>query len=291
MKCLVTGSEGFVGRHFVRRLRSEGHKVFRCDIIDPDGAKDCRDIFRTNSYSNMDLIIHCAATIPPIDKRFANDLIVAQDFSLDAEMFQWASRVLPGRVVYFSSAAAYPAHLQQKPYLMTEDDIDLHAIGSPEETYGLTKLVGEVQAMELRRQGVEVMVLRPFTGYGTDQALSYPFPAMIERAVEKIDPFVVWGTGEQVRDFIHIDDIVGAVMTMLHKGLVGPVNLASGHPVTMLELARQICAEAEYEPEIRTLPDKPVGAPYRCGDATLLKTFYHRQVSLTEGIQMALAGV
>ena len=70
---------------------------------------------------------------------------------------------------------------------------------------------------------------RPFSGYGEDQSFDYPFPSLIRRVLNKEAPITIWGSGDQCRDFIHIDDIVEAVMQtkdVLKPGEV--LNLGSG---------------------------------------------------------------
>lgn len=291
MKCLITGDQGFVGRHFTKRLRSMGHTVYGVDTADPKDPQDCRDIFRLNKYNNVDLVVHCAATIPDLETRTLTPMAVAEDLALDAEMFQWALRTQPGRVVYFSSSAAYPQHLQMgDPWFLAENDLDLDVFTTPDAMYGLTKLVGEIQAQEARKQGQEVIVVRPFTGYGAGQDVSYPFPRIIQDVQNEVNPLVLWGTGNQVRDFIHIDDIVEAVITMLSHDLTGPVNLGTGVPTTIADFARQVCLETDHRPLFKALPERPTGVQFRCADTSLLRTFYKPQVSLQEGIQRALGG-
>jgi nucleoside-diphosphate-sugar epimerase len=289
-RALITGASGFIGSHFMKRLLLDGWTVRSVDVVDPSWPLDCREFFRFHGHSSrFELVIHCAATIPSVDKRAANGLSVAEDFSIDAEFFQWLLRARPLKTCYFSSSAAYPTHLQTKPYKLVESDIDLDDIRSPDGMYGLTKLVGEVQAREARKTGLDILVVRPQSGYGTDQSLNYPFPSMIQRAKRRLDPFEVWGTGQQVRDFIHVDDVVGCVLAMLEADCQGPVNIGSGVGTSMLELA-QLVSE-NYGPTVQTLPDKPIGTPYRCADTTLMETFYKPTVTLEEGIRRALAGI
>lgn len=292
MRALITGDRGFVGRHFRHRLEADGWYVRGVDIADPDHPLDCRDGFRDNAWGGVDLMIHCAATIPPIDQRVRSDLVVAQDFALDAEMFQWAERVRPRKIVYFSSSAAYPVALQDGvlDIRLTEGDLRLDKLGAPDAMYGMTKLVGELQASEARMLGIDVLVVRPFTGYGSDQDENYPFRAFIERAKRREPIFDVWGNGSQVRDFIHIDDIVEAVLLMAEQGFDGPVNLGTGIPTTLLDFAERVIGHIPgYHPEIRLIGSKPTGAVYRCCDPTKLHQVWKPQVGLDEGIWRALA--
>jgi nucleoside-diphosphate-sugar epimerase len=123
-------------------------------------------------------------------------------------MFQWALRTKPDHVVYYSSSAAYPIDLQGygSEHKLVEDDIDLDNVRLPDLTYGWAKLTGEILAKYAEQEGLRVHVFRPFSGYGEDQDLTYPFPSFIHRGVHRYNPFSIWGTGKQVRDFIHIED-------------------------------------------------------------------------------------
>jgi nucleoside-diphosphate-sugar epimerase len=292
MKALVSGSAGFVGRHFVDYLQKRSWTV---DGIDPAHRwdtpwhGDCRDSFRKWGFGHeYDLVVHCAATIPSVDERAANGLSVSTDFALDAEMFQWALRARPKKIVYFSSSAAYPARLGAFPTWQTESQIHLDRIETPDGMYGLTKLVGEIQAREALKAGLDVLVVRPQSGYGWDQSLNYPFPSFIDRAKRYEDPFIVWGTGEQTRDFVHVQDIVECVMAMLAADYQGPVNIGTGIGTSMIELAQKICREVNYQPRIVTLPEKPIGTAYRSADPMTMLEFYEPKVSLEQGIREAV---
>ena len=288
MRALVTGSAGFLARHFVNRLMHDGFEVVGCDPEHPRGDHwrgDCRALFQTETTS-FDLVVHCAATIPAVDKQLENGLSVATDLALDAELFQYALRTRPHKIVYFSSAAAYPFDIDRPVH---ESDIDLDYIVQPDRLYGITKLVGEIQAREANRAGLDVLVVRPQSGYGPGQSLNYPFPSFIERAKRHDDPFEVWGSGNQERDFVHVSDIVGATMAFLEADFQGPVNIGTGVGVELGDLARVICDYAGYCPEFRFRSDKPECAPYHRADTTLMNLYYKAQVSLEEGIAEALA--
>lgn len=285
VRVFITGHRGFVGRHFYRHLKAEGHDVRGVDTADPVNPRDCRDAFRNWGDQQVDLVIHCAAIVGGREMIDGNPLKVADNLSIDAEMFQWAMRTKPKRVVYFSSSAAYPIHLQSEAgHRLTEDDIDLQWPMLPDQTYGWAKLTGEVLAHQAQCEGLPVTVLRPFSGYGEDQSLDYPFPSFAERARNHDDPFEVWGDGTQVRDWIHIDDIVGATMAALHFGIEGPINLGWGEPVLMGELVMMMAEAASYVPEIQCLTEKPTGVGYRVADATKMLSFYAPKVSLEEGV-------
>lgn len=286
---LVTGHRGLIGSHFRRLLLDEGWKVVGRDVADGP-QHDCRHYF-ASSNKRFDLVVHCAAIVGGRAKIDGAPMAVAENLSIDAAMFQWALRTRPGHVLYWSSSAAYPVGLQDgyDTAQLTEDAIDLDDIAHPDQTYGLAKLVGEVQARLVHDAGVAVTVPRTFSGYGADQSLDYPFPSFVDRAARRADPFDIWGNGLQVRDWIHVDDVVRGAMAAVTHGHGGPVNLCTGRATSFVELADLVTQAAGYQPEIRTHPDKPTGVAYRVGDPTRMESFYRPAVTLEDGIDRALA--
>jgi nucleoside-diphosphate-sugar epimerase len=303
VKVLITGHRGFVGRHMVAALSGRATEVVGVDLVD---GNDCRDFFRTDD-TRFDLVVHLAAIVGGRQTIEGQPLKVATDLAIDSDMFQWALRTRPGHVVYYSSSAAYPVELQE-PHgcqegtfswhgssgdrligrKLTESDIDFQSLGRPDLTYGWAKLTGEMLAQHAEAEGLRVHVFRPFSGYGEDQDGSYPFGAFRDRARAKDDPFEIWGTGEQVRDFIHIDDVIAATLAAVEQDVPGPVNLCTGRATSFLELAESFMSAAGYRAPIRLLIDKPTGVQYRVGEPTKMLSFYQPRVSLEDGIRRAL---
>jgi nucleoside-diphosphate-sugar epimerase len=166
--------------------------------------------------------------------------------------------------------------------------INLSDIRSPDFTYGWSKLTGEYLAQFAEAEGVRTHIFRPFSGYGEDQALDYPFPSFIDRAKRKADPFDVWGDGLQTRDFVHIDDIVQTVNAAIDQDCREPLNIGTGRPTSFLELAALVTGQAGYSPEIITHPDKPVGVFHRVSDPAMSFQIWQPRITLEEGIRRAL---
>lgn len=291
---LITGHRGFVGRNFIRlaEKHSLDWDVTGVDIKDGD---DCRDFFASSS-DRFDLVVHLAAVVGGRATIEGEPLKVSTDLAIDSDFFQWVARTRPGQTVYFSSSAAYPVHLQTgrggvEGIRLSEDAIDLSDVRSPDATYGWAKLSGEIQADILRSQGYPIYVFRPFSGYGTDQDEDYPFPAFIARALRREDPFCVWGSGTQVRDFVHIEDVFWAVQAALSSDFREPLNIGTGTGVSFLTLAEMVCRLAGYSPVVSPMEDKPVGVRYRVADVSRLHRIYRPKISLSEGISRALEGV
>ncbi len=295
-KALITGHKGFVGRHFVKKLENEGWDITGVDIID-ENPVDARDFFRKDN-THYDLVVHLAAVVGGRATIEGAPLSVAVDLAIDSEAFQWALRTKPKHFVYYSSSAAYPIWMQEErdnslwaksnTYRLKEQDIDLDCIDNPDLTYGWSKLTGEMLASHAEKAGIRVHVFRPFSGYGADQALDYPFPSFIQRARSRQKLFEIWGSGEQVRDWIHIDDVVDATMAAIEEDVKGPVNLCSGIPTSFNKLASMMIDEVGYGARLIHKLDAPKGVHYRVGDPTKLNTFYMPKISLEEGIRHAL---
>jgi len=286
MKILITGDAGFVGRAFHRALAKQRHEITGIDLVN---GKEVRHFFATDD-TQFDIVIHLAAIVGGRMTIEGNPLSVASDLAIDADMFQWALRTRPRHIVYFSSSAAYPTFLQRLQYKqkLREVDINLEHIRTPDFTYGWAKLSGEMLASYARAEGLKVTVLRPFSGYGADQALDYPFPSFIERAKRKADPFEVWSRGTQVRDFVHIDDVVGATFAAVIND-VSVMNICSGRPTSFIDLAEMVMLQANYLAPIKNNLDAPIGVEYRVGDPSRMLAVYEPKISLEEGIALALA--
>lgn len=285
MKVLITGDAGFVGREFRRQL--EGHDITGVDIVN---GLDARKFFAEDN-TKFDLVIHLAAIVGGRATIEGNPLSVATDLAIDSDMFQWALRTRPDHVVYYSSSAAYPIELQGygSQHKLVESDINLNDVRLPDLTYGWAKLTGEVLAQYAEREGLRVHVFRPFSGYGEDQDLTYPFPSFIHRGANRYNPFTIWGTGQQVRDFIHISDVVGATLEAVKQDIYGPTNLGLGRPTTFVELAHLVCEQVRYAPNLDIRTDAPEGVAYRCSDSNKMLEFYTPKVTLEEGIRRSLA--
>lgn len=284
---LVTGAAGFIGRHMTSALAAAGYAVLGVDVQDGD---DAADFFRY-SEGCYDLVVHAAAVVGGRARIDGTPLDLAVNLELDAAMFRWAARTQPGRVVYLSSSAVYPVSLQTAAWAgsrLRETLVSLDLPRLPDALYGWSKLTGERLAALARAEGVPVTVVRPFSGYGEDQSKDYPFPALAARALAREDPYVIWGSGDQVRDWIHVDDICAAILAAVAGGVDGPVNLGTGRPTSMRTLAGMFAAAAGYSPVFKPLPEMPSGVAYRVADVTLLSEFYRPRITLEEGIERSI---
>lgn len=238
-------------------------------------------------------VFHYAAIVGGRAKIDGDPMMVALDLSIDAEFFYWAVRHKPVRVLFPSSSAAYPVDLQGEGDFvpLRESDIDFEGgkLGQPDMTYGWSKLTGEYLArIAAEYYDLSVACVRPMSGYGEDQDLSYPIPAIAARAAGKEDPFEVWGTGKQGRDFVHIDDCIDLMLLALDKIHDGTaINIGSGKITSFLEIIDLFTEFAGYKPPIKQLLDKPVGVHARHAnmDYVFNELGWKPKISLREGMR------
>lgn len=243
------------------------------------------------SFKKWDYAYHFAAIVGGRAKIDGDPMAVALDLAIDAEFFYWVTREKPEKSMFPSSSAAYPVNLQGKDgaIALSEKDINFNDMGQPDMTYGWSKLTGEFLAqVAAKHYGVSVACVRPFSGYGEDQDLSYPVPAIAARAARGEDPFEVWGSGHQGRDFVHIDDCIDLIILATDNISDGSaVNIGSGKLTSFRELIALFTSFAGYEPKIKALLDKPVGVHSRyCKiDLAKKKLGWAPKVSLEEGMR------
>lgn len=319
-KILITGGAGFVGRHFCRHFIEQGDEVHCVDSIvpltggidpastwplfDPRDHKtfnyykeDCREYFARVNDTDFDYVLHLAAMVGGREMIENNPLAVAEDLSIDSAYWQWAKKTMPRKTICFSSSAAYPVKFQrpQGYCLLTEDMIEFdNDIGMPDMSYGWAKLTHEYLArLAFQKHGIKSVTYRPFSGYGEDQDEAYPFPSICKRVLANQGAAVinVWGTGDQMRDFIHIDDCVRGVVATMDKVDDGAaINLSTGIFTSFKQFASTAAQLAGYSPEVVGTSTKPEGVFARGGDTALQKKLgFEYTIDFPTGIKRALA--
>ena len=237
MKALITGGSGFIGSHLVDRLLKDGHEVTIIDrSIKWENLSDAKNpnlkIYHENIFSNIadlfkdvDIVFHLVALTRP-------QWSIKYPYETSEVNVMGTIRVLEHcrnnkvkRIVFASSSNLYG---DQDIYPTPED-----VKPNPMNAYALSKLVGE-QYCELfeKLYGLEWNAIRPFNAYGTRMPTSGIYTSAIATFIDvlkKNKPLQMFGTGEQRRDFIYIDDIVDQMMLMATSKVHGEAfNCGSG---------------------------------------------------------------
>ncbi len=268
MRVLVTGGAGFIGSHLAAALARDGDAVrvldvfgaaIRSDLSEfPSGIEiveaDVRDAEAVRKAAQgIDVVYHLAAdaSVPRsvADPRTCYDVNVTGTLNVLLAARDAGCR----RVVFASSSAVYG----DDPALPKHEAM----LPKPASPYASSKLAGEdLCAVFQRSYGLETVALRFFNVYGPRQDPRGPYAAVIPRFVEALragESPVLYGDGEQTRDFVYVDDVARALtLAATTPGLPGgPYNVASGASVTLNRLVAILgdilgrAVSARHEPE------------------------------------------
>lgn len=311
---LITGGAGFVGRHMCKRFSEMNYQVFCVDNLISESAKelenwpehlkctknftfinkDCREYFKNEGKNKkFNLVIHLAAVVGGRAVIENSPIAVAEDLSIDAEMFNWAVKAKPDKLIFFSSSAAYPIKYQKddsnKKHL-SEDMITFDSdIGMADLTYGWAKLTGEYLAkLAHQKYGLNVVCYRPMSGYGEDQDEVYPFNGILKRVLRKENPIEIWSNS--CRDFVYIEDCIDCMLNTMDKVSDGNgINIGTGKETYFKDLVKLMCEITNHDADIKVLDDKPKGVHFRVADTKKMNNFgYNYKIDLREGIKKSI---
>lgn len=272
---LVTGGAGFLGHEVVGLLRLRGAEhIFVPRQVEYD-LRSIHDIHRVLRDSHPSVIIHLAAHVGGIGaNREKPGEFFYDNLMMGVQLLHEARLAGVEKFVTIGTVCAYPKYT---PVPFREDDL---WDGYPEETnapYGIAKKALLVQGQAYREQyGFNSIYLLPTNLYGPgdnfDPASSHVIPALIRRAVEAKErgdrQLVVWGTGMASRDFLYVADAAEGILRAAERyNSADPLNLGSGHEVTIRELVGWIVEAVGYEGDIVWDHSKPDGQPRRALDS------------------------
>jgi len=297
---LVTGGTGLIGTYIVDELLKNGAKVrvpihrrplnnedprietFPADLTKPE---EC-----LAAAQGVDYVFHCAGAVGSAGATPAYAMgDIVTNLTLTAQMLHasWMANVK--RFCTISSSTVYPP----ASHPVKEDEAWTGPTYPSYVGYGWMKRYLEKLAWFVSTESdTKIALLRSSAVYGRydnyDPASSHVIPALVRKAVEKQDPFEVWGSGEEVRDFFHAGDLArGSLMLMEHHATCDPVNIAYGSAVTIKDIAHIILKAAGHEKaEVQFNAAKPTTASIRMVDTSKAKEIlgFEPQISLEDGL-------
>jgi GDP-L-fucose synthase len=297
---LVTGGAGFVGTHFVEELLRQGALVripvhqrapivhdARIETVQADltQLEDCRRTMRGVRY-----VFHAAGAVSAAAVTASNPMsAITTNLVLTAMTMQGAWMEGVERFLVFSSSTGYPA----ADHAITEEEMWTGPTYPAYFGYGwMRRYLERLSEFVASKSSMKIALVRPTAVYGRwdnfDPITSHVIPALIRRAVEKQNPYVVWGTGDEVRDFLHITDLVRGCLLMLEKhATCDPVNLGYGKVVTVKQIVQIILKAAGHEgAKLKFDTTKPSTIPFRMVDTSKAKRLlcFEPQVTLEDGL-------
>jgi nucleoside-diphosphate-sugar epimerase len=227
--------------------------------------------FTRSVMKNIDLVFHLAALHGGRGYIDTHPAECCTNMVLDQLVFEEAYRGGVKRVCFASSACVYPTFLQSElgsPYLLKEEDADpfIRDKAFADLEYGWAKFMGEMALKAYHKEyGMKTSAVRIFTAYGPRENETHAVISLIAKAFIKADPFVIWGTGEQDRNFTYVQDIVDALILAAEKIDDGsPINAGRDDRITINQAAELIFSIAKWRPRkiVHDL-EKPQGVASR----------------------------
>lgn len=309
-KTLVTGGASFIGSHLVDALVERGASVRVADDLSSGNQDNLRDQLEAGrvefmkadlrdpklvrrAFEGMDFVFHLAAAHGGRGYVDLHQAACAENLMLDGLIFQAARKAKVEKIIYASSGCIYPNYIQTDPkqlLYLTEDKA-----GPPydaDNLYGWAKLMAEMTLRAYSKEsGLKTASCRYFTVYGPRGIENHAIIAMIARAFTKQDPFVVWGTGKQIRNWTYIDDIIEGTILAAEKIDDGTaVNLGTMERITVLEAVEEILRYTKHQAKLEFHPEMPTGPYNRVADNSLAKKLldWEPKVLFKEGLHRTI---
>lgn len=298
MKILITGGLGRIGSRLCDSL-SQLHDIIILDnFSNTSNIVDCADIIKgdirdhkivDNTIKKVDVIIHMAAQVS-VDKSIDNPIYDADNnINGTLNLLEAARKSDIKKFVYISSAAVYG-----KPIYLPVDE--KHPT-NPMSPYGLSKLTGERYSMMYHDlYNLPVTSLRFFNVFGLTNSTDDSYSGVIKKFIDRVkngkNP-IIYGDGNQTRDFIYIDDIVNVISRAIeNKDSIGQVfNIGTGQPTKISNLAETIIKIFDKGLESEFLPPKIGDIRESYANITKMKSIlgYETKYSLEQGLERLIS--
>jgi UDP-glucose 4-epimerase len=304
MRLLVTGGAGFIGSHLVDRLIADGHEVCVLDNFSTGKMKNLSGVLGSKNLRiakadvrqipsslvrtlrRVDGVCHLAA-LTDVQKSIKNPILTSDINLIGTLRVLEAARKLKAKRVVFASSAAVYGMIKQFP--VREDTST-----APISPYGASKAASELYCRVSEDNcGIQTVSLRYFNVYGPRQ-LPGQYSGVISIFANRLirrQPLRIFGDGTQSRDFVNVNDVVGATIRALQRTFRSRVfNIASGTETTIRQLAETMQGIVGRRVGVKFLPSR-LGDPYR-GVADITKARrelgFSPRTSLRDGLSATI---
>lgn len=307
---LVTGGCSFIGSHLVEALVERGARVRAADDLSSGIRENLDEVLKTgmvefqevdlldpntarDAVEDMNVVFHLAATHGGRGYISTHQAACSTNLALDSIMIRESHRAGVEHFTFASSGCVYPTSLQADPneiLYLTEDLVKPPF--EADDLYGWAKLMAELSLKAYHEEhGMKCASVRYFTAYGERCPTNHAVIAMIGRAFLRQDPFVVWGTGEQIRNWTYVSDIVEGTIRAAEKVNDGTaINLGTMERTSVMQCAEMVLERTGHDVRIAPDTSKPTGPYNRVCDNSLAKTLlgWEPQVPFSEGLDRSI---
>ena len=301
---LVTGGNGFIGSFVAERLLKDGANVsiasrtqknflthvendvkfLKCDLLNKNDA--------LNACKDQDFVFHLASRVAGIGYNIEHSgTMMTENSIMSLNMLDAARKSSVERYQYISSTCVYP----REASIPTPEGEGM--LGDPEPSnlgYGWAKRVGELQAkMHAKEFGMKVSIIRPMNAYGPrddfDPETSHVIPALIRKIINAKTEVSIWGSGNQTRAFVYVDDVArGMLMTLEKLTIPDPINIGTNEEIKIKDLVSTIVDITERKDlQIKYDTTKPEGQLRKTAATKKAEELiqYKPKYSLEEGLK------
>ncbi len=307
---LVTGGASFIGSHLVDILIEKNASVRVVDDLSSGHLENIQhhiqsgkvkflkgdlrqEEIASKAVRGIDIVFHLAADHGGRGYVDLHQAACAVNLMLDGMVFQACRKAKVEKIVYASSGCVYPNHLQndlKKEIYMSEDMVKPPY--DADNMYGWAKLMAELTLQAYSKEwGIKTASCRYFTVYGERGVENHAVIAMIARAFIKQDPFEVWGTGEQIRNWTYVKDIVRGTILAAEKIDDGrAVNLGTMERTRVIDAVKEVLRYTGHKAKIKLCPDMPTGPLNRVADNSLAKKWlgWQPEVKFMDGFHRTI---
>lgn len=308
-KVLVTGGAGFIGSFVAEKLVQKNANVIILDNLQNGNLKnlkdvkdkikfikgDCRDLVTAkNACQGIDVVFNLAARVGGIEyNRTHQGTMLRDNLMISTTMIEAARKASVERFLVVSSACVYPRNC----FIPTQESEGF--LDEPEPTnggYGWAKRMAEKLGIYYAEEfGMKAGIVRPYNCYGPrdhfDPDTSHVIPALIKRVLDGENPVRVWGTGNQTRAFLYVEDLAEGMILAIEKySVADPINLGTDEEISIRGLIQKIIKFTNSKADVVLDTSKPDGSPRRNSDnrkATKNLGFVPN-VSLDEGLKKTI---
>ena len=306
MRVYIAGHRGMVGGAILRRLESRRQAGEAITLITATHAElDLTDQAAVRTFmaeQRPDVVILAAARVGGIlaNNSYPADFIY-ENLMIECNVIHQAYQAGVRRLLQLGSSCIYPREAAQP---MREDALLTGTLEPTNEPYAIAKIAGIKLCESYNRQfGTDYRSVMPTNLYGPGDNFhpenSHVLPALIRRfheaAQDGREKVTIWGTGQPMREFLHVDDMAEASLFVLDldkptydantQPMLSHINVGTGQDVTILDLAHMVAKVTGYEGRIITDPSKPDGTLRKLMDVRRLADMgWRASISLNDGI-------